>query len=284
MDNIARYFGVYRGIVKDRKDPLGQRRIKLSVPQTTGNQITNWAWPLEQAHTHDEVPPVGQGVWVMYQGGDPEFPLWFGSFGTPKVKGKIPFVKALPNSENIADVLDLLTIINNRDGTKDYDLTQTILNTVRNRYYATYIFTGNQTGSTSGLKVSYSSNVGQNGISQSSGTITFEHWGIYQITFSIQFTNNNTQDHEAKIWVKRNGSDLTNSASIVTVPATHGGLPGHMVFTMDYLEEMDADDTLEVYWAGSTSDIAIETLSATHGGFTVGPASPGVILNISKAR
>lgn len=284
MDNINRYFGVYRGIVKSRKDPLNKRRIQVTVPQTTGEQVTNWAWPLEPAHTHNEVPPVGQGVWIMYQGGDPDYPLWFGSFGKHKFKGKLPYVKGLPNSEYIDDVTDLLTIINNKDGTFDYDLTQTILNTVRNRYYGIYLNTGAATGSTSAAKVNLNVTDDENGMTNASGTVTFDHWGIYKITLTIQFTNNQNQDHEAKVWVKKNGSDLANSASIVTVPSNHGGIAGHYLFAVDYLIEFDEDETFELYWAASTTDVAIETIGATGSGFSVGPASPAVILNISKAR
>ncbi len=284
MDNIQRYFGVYRGIVKNNKDPLSQRRIQLVVPQTTGEEMTTWAWPLEQAHTHNEAPPVGQGVWVMYLGGDPEYPVWFGSFGKIKYKGKVPFIKALPNSENISDVLDLLTIINNKDGTKDYDLTQTILNTVRNRYYGIYLNTGDATGSTSAAKVNLNVTDDENGITNSSGTVTFDYWGIYKVTLCIQLTNNQNQDHDAKIWVKKNGSDLPNSASIVTVPSSHGGIAGHFLFAVDYLIEFDEGETFEIYWASTTTDVAIESIGATGAGFTVGPEVPAVILNISKAR
>jgi hypothetical protein len=80
MDSIKRLYGVYRGVVQDNKDPQKQRRIKVQV-QTTGREVTDWAWPMEPSSIHTDVPVVGQGVWIVYVGGDPEFPVWSGVFG-----------------------------------------------------------------------------------------------------------------------------------------------------------------------------------------------------------
>lgn len=40
-----RFYGIYRGIVVDTDDPANKNRIKVTVPQVTGADITNWAWP-----------------------------------------------------------------------------------------------------------------------------------------------------------------------------------------------------------------------------------------------
>ena len=284
MDNITRYYGVYRGVVKGTSDPLNQRRVKLVVPQTTGNQVTSWAWPLEPAHTHLEVPPVGQGVWVIYQGGDPDYPLWMGSFGNAVYKGKLPYLKALSDLEDISDVTDLLAIINN-SGTNDYDVTQTILNTVRNRYYGSYLNTTAQVApaADTSVKVLFDTTLEQNGISRSSGTFTFEHSGVYSITFSMQLTNESNQDHDAKVWIKVNGSDVPQSASVVTVPGTHGGIKGHNVFTVNYVQTFDEGDTLELW--GGTNNVAVKLESLTASQVVnIGPAVPAVILTIAKVR
>jgi hypothetical protein len=75
-----RFFGIYRGIVVDTKDPLDRNRIRLEVPQVLLSETTGWAWALLQ----DSVTPsVGQGVWVQFEGGDPSFPVWISTFGDP---------------------------------------------------------------------------------------------------------------------------------------------------------------------------------------------------------
>ena len=75
-----RFYGVYRGIVADNSDPLAKGRLRLRIPQVLGDAITDWAW-VQQAHgVQVDAPEIGQGVWVMFEGGDPSFPVWVGTF------------------------------------------------------------------------------------------------------------------------------------------------------------------------------------------------------------
>ena len=76
-----RFYGLYRGVVADNSDPLGQGRLKLRVPQVLFDQITDWAWIRNSSGRVDEPPAVGHGVWVLFEGGDPSFPVAIGTFG-----------------------------------------------------------------------------------------------------------------------------------------------------------------------------------------------------------
>lgn len=76
------HYGLYRAVVKDNKDPKNLRRLKLQVAQTTGAEITDWAWPVISTK---RPPAIGTGVYVSYIGGDPEYPVWIGEFGKPDV-------------------------------------------------------------------------------------------------------------------------------------------------------------------------------------------------------
>lgn len=40
------YTGIYRAVVIDNADPLGKGRVKLMVPQVSGEAVTEWAWPI----------------------------------------------------------------------------------------------------------------------------------------------------------------------------------------------------------------------------------------------
>jgi hypothetical protein len=73
-----RFYGIYRGIVTHNLDPLKKNRIRMNIPQVLGDQVTNWAWGFNEF----SAPKIGQGVWVMFEGGDPAYPVWMGSFGT----------------------------------------------------------------------------------------------------------------------------------------------------------------------------------------------------------
>ncbi len=126
MDSVKRLYGVYRGVVKNNNDPQNQRRLKLQV-QTTGSEVTDWAWPMEPSSIHTEVPIVGQGVWVTYVGGDPEYPVWSGSFGKNQGANKQMFVKPLSDSVSITSVQDVIIINDQSDGTKELDLTDSLI-------------------------------------------------------------------------------------------------------------------------------------------------------------
>lgn len=75
-----RFIGVYRAIVVDNNDPLGKDRLRLQIPQVLLEEETGWAWGVKQTGTDTLLPPIGAGVFVMFEGGDPSFPVWIGTF------------------------------------------------------------------------------------------------------------------------------------------------------------------------------------------------------------
>lgn len=76
-----RFYGVYRGVVKDTNDPISKFRVKVQVPQVLSDATTEWAWPIAPvSNMMVSTPNVGDGVFVMFEGGDPSFPLWSGNF------------------------------------------------------------------------------------------------------------------------------------------------------------------------------------------------------------
>jgi hypothetical protein len=80
----TRFPTIYRAVVVDNKDPDNRKRLKLQIPQVLNSQSTEWAWPVEPSNLELEVPEIGQGVWAMFEGGDPNFPIWLGVFGDSK--------------------------------------------------------------------------------------------------------------------------------------------------------------------------------------------------------
>ena len=77
MDYERKLYGVYRAIVHENRDPQHLRRLKVKST-ATGEQITNWIWPVISTK---RPPAIGSGVYVLYVGGDPEYPVWVGEFG-----------------------------------------------------------------------------------------------------------------------------------------------------------------------------------------------------------
>ena len=126
MGQIKTLNGVYRAVVADTNDPQNQNRVKLFI-QTNPTEKTDWVWSLEPASTHTAAPITGQGVWVMFEGGDPSFPLWFGEFGTHKDQSKKVFIKPLKNSVSLSGLSSYLIVNSNPDGTKEVDLVDTLV-------------------------------------------------------------------------------------------------------------------------------------------------------------
>ena len=127
QDHINRYYGIYRAVVSASNDPTGQRRLKLVVPQIHGNEVTAWAWPIQPSNMTIEVPTVGQGIWAMFVGGDPEFPVWFGEFGTHKGSNKKVIVKPLPNSTSLVGTSNQVITTTEVDGSTEIDLTNSLV-------------------------------------------------------------------------------------------------------------------------------------------------------------
>ena len=74
------FYGIYRGVCVNNEDPMGANRITALVPQVFGNTMTatGWAYPCVPP-TGTWTPPVpGDGVWIAFEGGDIEHPIWLG--------------------------------------------------------------------------------------------------------------------------------------------------------------------------------------------------------------
>ncbi|SMC19701.1 hypothetical protein SAMN02745857_00772 [Andreprevotia lacus DSM 23236] len=78
-----RYFGKYRGKVIDNNDSTQRGRLQVAVPAVL-ESLNLWAMPCVPYAGPSvgfySLPPVGAGVWVEFEGGDPSFPVWVGCF------------------------------------------------------------------------------------------------------------------------------------------------------------------------------------------------------------
>jgi hypothetical protein len=79
-DYDRRFYGIYPGKCVDNKDPENKSRIKVQVPQIYGSAISNWAFPCLPVSADPSllIPGFNRTVWVMFIGGDPNFPVWMG--------------------------------------------------------------------------------------------------------------------------------------------------------------------------------------------------------------
>jgi hypothetical protein len=87
MTNRVKYYGKYRGTCVNNIDPLLQGRIQLIVPDVSAVAPTSWAMPCFPVTGLQKgvftVPPIGAGVWVEFEQGDPDYPIWVGGYYAP---------------------------------------------------------------------------------------------------------------------------------------------------------------------------------------------------------
>jgi uncharacterized protein involved in type VI secretion and phage assembly len=81
---VAPYFGKYRGTVANNVDPMQMGRIQAIVPDVTALLPTSWALPCVPMAGPQAgqfiVPPVGAAVWIEFEQGNPDYPIWTGGF------------------------------------------------------------------------------------------------------------------------------------------------------------------------------------------------------------
>ena len=104
-----RFYGKYRGTVVDNADPEHLGRLKLRVPSVLGNTVvTGWALPCVPYGGGANqgmlfIPEVGAGVWVEFEEGDLEFPIWVGTFWSkPGGTSELPLPNKPDGSEDSA--------------------------------------------------------------------------------------------------------------------------------------------------------------------------------------
>jgi hypothetical protein len=81
---VRQYLGKYRGTVVANVDPLNRGRLLVSVPDVLGLAPSTWALPCVPLagiqNGFYALPVIGAGVWVEFEQGDPDFPIWVGCF------------------------------------------------------------------------------------------------------------------------------------------------------------------------------------------------------------
>jgi len=91
MNGNGSYYGKYRGTVINNIDPNFAGRLLVEVPDVLGLVPSSWAEPCAPLAGASGppmgvylVPPIGAGVWVEFERGDPNYPVWVGCrWGAP---------------------------------------------------------------------------------------------------------------------------------------------------------------------------------------------------------
>ena len=98
---MRKFYGKYRGKVEGNVDPLMLGRVQVSCPPVLGDGKLAWAMPAVPFAGPQVgffvVPPQNANVWVEFEQGDPDSPIWAGCFwGTGEVPASPAVASACP--------------------------------------------------------------------------------------------------------------------------------------------------------------------------------------------
>jgi uncharacterized protein involved in type VI secretion and phage assembly len=103
--STQKYHGLYLGTVVNNIDPMQEGRINAIVPAVSGVVPSTWASPC-MPFTGIQmgaymIPAIGANVWIMYQNGDSDYPVWMG--GKWANTGEVPALAlaGVPGDPNI---------------------------------------------------------------------------------------------------------------------------------------------------------------------------------------
>ena len=106
-----------------------------------------------------------------------------------------------------------------------------------------------------------------NGVVVESGSkLRVSQAGIYNLQFSVQFDNTDTQEHDVSIWLRQDasgaGTDIAGSAGLVGIPSSHGGISGHTIAGWNYFIKLNANDFVEIWWSTPNTAVTIQAYAA----------------------
>jgi hypothetical protein len=113
------------------------------------------------------------------------------------------------------------------------------------------------------------------GVTRGSPTsrISVDRPNIYNIQFSAQFINTGGSAHRAWIWLRKNGTDVPDSATVLRFQGNNT----EDVAAWNFLLQMNAGDYFELMWEVDDLGVSLHADPATG----VHPAVPSIILTVT---
>jgi hypothetical protein len=201
MSYDKRYYGIYEGFVQDFDDPENNGRVRLTVPQVTGEvEWTGWA------------PNAGGGSISQIN---------------------YPYGTFLTTANQTVSAANTATVVNNW---VEGDANKTYLNGTR---------------------------------------LYVEESGDYMFLFSTVFTKNGGSLTTADMWLRKNGVNLEDSNTRVTI----SGNNAETLMTVSFILDLDAGDYIELVFSSPESSTKLTYFAASTG--PTRPAMPGVIATLN---
>lgn len=114
----------------------------------------------------------------------------------------------------------------------------------------------------------------------SNSKITVADAGIWNLQFSLQFTNTTNASQDVDVWFRVNGTNIANSNSRYGLaPRKDAGDPFHVIMALNYFASLNATDYIEIMWRTTDTGVSIEQYAAETS--PTRPAIPSAIATMS---
>jgi hypothetical protein len=100
--------------------------------------------------------------------------------------------------------------------------------------------------------------------------------GLYNISANLQLTSGTATDKNVWFWVRKNGTDIANSARLVTVSVNNAYTP----ISLREEVSLGANGYVELCWASDSTSVTLDAVAAT----AFAPAAPAVVVNVTQAQ
>lgn len=158
---------------------------------------------------------------------------------------------------------------------------------IRPKYYGAFsdYNTQNTTTDNVGVPMLFRSTDLTNGVTIVSGVsgysrITFTEAAVYNLQWSGQFENIGNTEHNAYIWLRRQGSDVLGSTGVVTIHRAQGQVYGTSLPAWNFLiESTGSTDYYEIIWA---TDSAANVFLRYYTGSTGIPSTASLVLTLTE--
>jgi len=117
---------------------------------------------------------------------------------------------------------------------------------------------------TTAYAVTFNTTDFSNGVTIASNSrITVADSGIWNLQFSIQFTNTTNASQDVDVWFRVNGTNVANSNSRFGFAPRKGvGDPYHIIAAINYFVSLNATDYVEIMWRPTDIGVQIEQYAA----------------------
>lgn len=198
-------------------------------------------------------------------------------YASPTVAGGLTNVK--PTAPD--NVIPVAAVLEDNATTGEIFVRPTI---EQQQYYGEFTKTGASTSPASAntsYAVTWDNTEIANGVSiVSSSQLTVAESGLYQFDVTLQLQSNSGNDKNVIFWFKKNGTNIPNTARIITVSVNNAYTP----LSLSDFFSLDASDYVELWWQSDDTDVALVTVAA--GGVAPNdyPAAPAGIVAVNQIQ